>query len=102
MIVNHPNSVATHRRMRMTAEFGQADGLGGRMFDSLRQMFCGLHGHDALLHFEHQRISLRCASCGYETPGWDLNEVPPTVTARADARRKVPARPHLVSARRIA
>ena len=66
MVINHPNSIATHRRMRMTAELGQADGLGGRMFDSLRQMFCGLHGHDALLHFEHQRISLRCASCGHD------------------------------------
>ena len=102
MVINHPNSIASHHPMPMTAEQGQADGLSGRVFDSLRQMFCGLHGHDALLHFEHQRISLRCASCGHETPGWDLNDVPPTVTARADARRKVPARPHLVSARRIA
>jgi hypothetical protein len=40
--------------------------------DKVRQFLCGLHGHDALLHFEHGRISLQCTSCGYETPGWNL------------------------------
>jgi len=42
------------------------------MVTKVRQMICGLHGHDALLHFEQGRISLQCTSCGYETPGWDL------------------------------
>jgi hypothetical protein len=47
--------------------------------DKVRQFLCGLHGHDALLHFEHGRMSLQCTSCGYETPGWDLRarEEPP-------------------------
>jgi len=40
--------------------------------DKVRQFVCGLHGHDALLHFERGRISLQCASCGYETPGWEV------------------------------
>jgi hypothetical protein len=40
--------------------------------DKLRQFLCGLHGHDALLHFGKGRISLQCTSCGYETPGWDV------------------------------
>ena len=43
-----------------------------RAAEQLRQFICGLHGHDALLHFEHGRMSLQCTSCGYETPGWDL------------------------------
>jgi hypothetical protein len=48
-------------------------------------------------------MSLRCVSCGHETPGWELNEVPPTVTVRGDARRHVIARPpQLVRERRIA
>ena len=38
----------------------------------VRRFFCGLHGHDALLHFEQGKLSLQCTSCGYETPGWDL------------------------------
>ena len=65
--------------------------------ESLRQMLCGLRGHDTLLHFEDERMSLRCVSCGHETPGWELNEVPPTVTVRGDARRHALARPQLVS-----
>jgi hypothetical protein len=67
----------------------------------MRQMLCGLHGHDTLLHFEQDRMSLRCVSCGHETPGWELTEAPPTVTVRGDVRETA-MRPHLVSARRIA
>jgi hypothetical protein len=102
MVTNFPHSIASRQGMRTTADQGQADALVGRIFDWLRQMFCALRGHDILLHLEHDRISLRCASCGHETPGWDLNAVPPTITIRSDARRHVPARPQLVSARRIA
>ena len=50
--------------------------------EKVRHFLCGLHGHDALLHFEHGRMSLQCSSCGYETPGWDLRtkkERPQTV-----------------------
>ena len=102
MVTNYPQSIAPRQGMRTTADQGQADGLSGRMFDWLRQTLCGWHGHDTLLHFERERISLRCASCGHETPGWALDEAPPTVTIRSDAHRHVPARPQLVSARRIA
>lgn len=38
----------------------------------VRRFLCGLQGHDALLHFDKGRLSLVCASCGHETPGWDL------------------------------
>ena len=46
-----------------------------RGLNQVQQFICGLHGHDALLHFEGRRMSLQCTSCGYETPGWDLNKV---------------------------
>jgi hypothetical protein len=48
------------------------DGLWTRLSTRLRQVVCGLHGHDALLHFEKSRMSLLCASCGHETPGWHI------------------------------
>ena len=79
------------------------DGLGARVFDRLHQMMCGLHGHDTMLQFEQDRMFLRCQSCGHETPGWDLNEAPPSITtAAAEEHRRPVARPHLISARRIA
>jgi hypothetical protein len=38
----------------------------------LRVTFCGLRGHDTLLHFERGRICLRCSNCGYESAGWRI------------------------------
>ena len=66
----------------------------------VRQFLCGLNGHDALLQFEHRRISLQCASCGHETPGWDLRRVPAGEEAPAAAPRAV-RRPFL-GERRVA
>jgi hypothetical protein len=102
MVTNYPHSIASHGGVEATAGDSSADGHGVRVIDRLRQMYCGLHGHDTLLHFEHERMFLRCVSCGHETPGWELNEAPPTVTLRGDSRRHALARPQLVRARRIA
>jgi len=103
MVTNYPRSFASRdNQPQATAEDGQMDGFGGRILERLRQLICGLHGHDTLPHFAKDRMSLQCVSCGHQTPGWELNEVPPTVTIRGDARRHAMTRPHLVSARRIA
>jgi hypothetical protein len=101
MVTNFLHPVASEDSMRPATDEPPTDGIGGRVVDRLRQVLCGLHGHDNLLQFEQDRMFLRCVSCGHESPGWSLNEVPPTVTAHADARQ--PAfRPQLVGARRIA
>jgi len=103
MVTNYPHSIASHDDgMPVTGEDAYVEGFGGRVIDRLRQMFCGLHGHDSLLQFEQDRMYLRCVSCGHQTPGWELNETPPTVTLRGDARRHRLVRPQLFSARRIA
>jgi hypothetical protein len=103
MVTNYPHSIASEEDgMQATTGDANMDGLGGRVIDRLRQMFCGLHGHDSLLQFEQDRMFLRCVSCGHQTPGWELNETPPTVTLRGDARHHRLTRPQLISARRIA
>ena len=38
----------------------------------VRQFICGIHGHDALLHFDQRHVSLMCVVCGHQTPGWNL------------------------------
>ena len=43
-------------------------------FTWMRQFVCGLQGHDSLMQFERGRLSLKCTSCGHETPGWDLRK----------------------------
>jgi hypothetical protein len=67
----------------------QHHGVIVRAAVQVRQFMCGLHGHDTLKHFERGRISLLCASCGYETPGWDVKV--------ASSRRDTTDAPRVVS-----
>jgi hypothetical protein len=76
-----------------------APGFFTRTADSVRQFICGLHGHDALLHFEHGRMSLLCASCGHESPGW---EVKGAALKQAVETTPRPVRVAIVRERRVA
>ena len=69
--------------------------------DRMRQVYCGLHGHDNLLQFGRERMYLKCTSCGHETPGWELREaVPPADTDQV--RQPALARPQLTGVRPLA
>jgi hypothetical protein len=95
-----PPSDEIRSHLEQTAE---VEGLGERMLDRIREAFCGLHGHDNLLQFKHDRMFLKCVSCGHESPGWELNETPPTVVAQVENHMRQPLiRPQLVDVRRIA
>jgi hypothetical protein len=52
----------------------------------LRRFICGLGGHELMRSFAPGRISLRCVSCPYESPGWVLKE-----SRQLPARRGRPA-----------
>ncbi|MFN7918127.1 MAG: hypothetical protein U0Q55_22470 [Vicinamibacterales bacterium] len=59
----------------------------------IRQLVCGLHGHDTLMEFGRGRLSLKCVSCGHETPGWDIkpqSRVAPQGTG-TPVERRIPA-----------
>jgi hypothetical protein len=73
----------------MTPASLDASGFFARTADHVRQFICGLHGHDALLHFDHGRISLLCTSCGHESPGWE-------VRGRTDHRQEADSSAHVV------
>jgi len=84
-------------------DMAQNERLSARVIDRLHQMMCGLQGHDTLLQFEQDRMFLRCQSCGHETPGWDLNEAPPSITTPvAEPHHHAVTQPHLIGERRIA
>jgi hypothetical protein len=36
------------------------------------RIWCGLHGHLIMLHYEPNKLSLHCSFCGYETEGWEV------------------------------
>jgi hypothetical protein len=48
----------------------------------LARMWCGMHGHLIMLHFEPNKLSLQCSLCGYETDGWEVGR---PMTARREA-----------------
>jgi len=100
MVTNYPHPVASSEGITRVENDAHVEGFS--VIDRLRQMYCGLHGHDNLLQFQQERMFLKCASCGHESPGWALNEAPPTLTIRGDARRHALVRPQLISVRRIA
>jgi hypothetical protein len=78
-------------------------GLLARVGGQVRQLICGLHGHDSLLHFQQGRLSLLCSSCGYETPGWNVHgeAVVQEQTVAVEPKRRALRMP-VLSIRRIA
>lgn len=60
-----------------------------RLVTWLGQLFCGLfHGHHSVLHFEGERMLLRCTSCGHDSPGWEIKKGErPAVKLAGDPRR---------------
>ena len=51
------------------------------------QIWCGLHGHIILLHFQPNKLSLQCGLCGYESAGWEVGR-PLTSRRTADNRTR--------------
>ena len=88
--------------MAMASTHGELSPLEPGIFDKvgdrLRQFICGLHGHDALLHFERDRVSLMCTSCSYESPGWDIKRT----TRQPQSAKAAVAHLPLVGEHRIA
>ena len=41
-----------------------------------RRTLCAARGHDMFVHFEPERLSLRCVACGAETQGWRIDVDP--------------------------
>jgi hypothetical protein len=102
MVTHYPHRITSDDALVETGSDRADDGFVTVVAGRIRQVFCGIHGHDNLLRFERDRICLKCVSCGHETPGWELTETPPTVSARPEPRRQTIVRPQLVGARRIA
>ena len=72
-----------------------ASGVAGgqRVLRRAHQLLCGIAGHSSMLAFKRDRLLLRCADCGYESPGWEIGTRPqrPVLPLAAVARFR-PAR----------
>jgi hypothetical protein len=88
MVTNYPQ--------RRTAANQQPDSILARAVGRLGRWFCGMQGHECVLHFERNRVMMRCTSCGHETPGWEISGSGPRKRYDGDARRHLLAAPRLV------
>jgi hypothetical protein len=89
MVTNYP------QQLTATGSGNESTGLLSRVLGRAGQMFCGLRGHDSVLHFERNRVMMRCTSCGHDTPGWEISGRGPRRRFEGDARR------HLIATQRL-
>ena len=98
MVADYPQEIVT-QPISGTAADVCSGSFFSRLSKRVQSVLCSLHGHDPLLHFDRKRIYLRCASCGYETPGWELDQRRPRIRFRGDAQRQFMARAQLPETR---
>jgi hypothetical protein len=101
MVTNYPQQLSATTAVasgEREAHTRTAGGFAIRMMGRLGQLLCGVRGHDAVLHFEGNRVMMRCTSCGHDTPGWEISGRGPRRRYEGDAHRHllVPQRRHLV------
>ena len=95
MVTNYPQQLST--AAEVATQPASDAGLASRLATRLGQFLCGLHGHDALLHFEANRVTMRCTSCGHNTPGWEISGQGPRLRYTGDAHRlSLKTKPQLV------
>ena len=91
MVTNYPQQLTATTEVTRSRDGNVVE----RTFTRLGQLVCGLRGHDSVLHFEGNRVNMRCTSCGHDTPGWEISGRGPRRRYEGDARR------HLLSTRRL-
>jgi hypothetical protein len=99
MVTNYPQQLTATNVTSGTEAEAQHERLKtsvvARAMGRLGQLICGVRGHDSVLHFEGNRVMMRCTSCGHDTPGWEISGHGPRRRYEGDARR------HLLVQRRL-
>jgi hypothetical protein len=96
MVTNYPQQLSNAATTEVAPQQA-SEGLVGRLANRVGQVICGLHGHDSVLHFEANRVMMRCTSCGHDTPGWEISGKGPRVRYEGDAHRHLlNSKPRLV------
>ncbi|HTI38849.1 MAG TPA: hypothetical protein VL484_14895 [Vicinamibacterales bacterium] len=91
MVTDYPQQLTATTEVNERA----ASSVMERAIGRLSQVFCGFRGHDSVLHFEGNRVMMRCTSCGHDSPGWEITGRGPRKRYEGDARR------HLLKPQRL-
>jgi len=84
MVTNYPQQLAATESIQADAPDAS---VVSRVVTRLNQTLCGLSGHDRLVHVEGKRVTMRCSSCGHDTPGWEVSGRGPRRRFDGDVRR---------------
>ncbi len=95
MVTNYPQRLTAPTTAAELATQG-TETITLRLMMRFGQLLCGFRGHDSVLHFEGNRVMMRCTSCGHETPGWEISGRAPRQRYEGDRRRHVLAPQRLV------
>jgi hypothetical protein len=93
MVTNYPQrltAATTTERTELATSFVS------RLASRVGQAMCAMRGHDSVLHFEGNRVMMRCTSCGHDSPGWEIGGRGPRQRFEGDRRRHVLATQRLV------
>jgi len=93
MVTNYPQRLTATTEITAQQE---AISLFSRALRHVGQWFCGIRGHDSVLHFEGKRVMMRCTSCGHDSAGWEITGRAPRKRYDGDARRPYLAAQRLV------
>jgi hypothetical protein len=85
MVTNYPQQLAATSEPTQNASADES--VVARAMTRLSQVLCGVSGHDSVLHFERNRVMMRCTSCGFDTPGWEISGRGPRLRYEGDAHR---------------
>ena len=94
MVTNYPQRLTA--TTTTTLETGGVTSVLNRMATRVGQVLCAMRGHDSVLHFEGNRVMMRCTSCGHDSPGWEVSGRRPRQRFEGDHRRHVLAPQRLV------
>ena len=86
MVTNYPQQLTATAQ---EVETQSTETLTTRALASVGQWLCGMRGHDSVLHFEGNRVMMRCTSCGHDSPGWEITGRGPRQRYEGDRRRHV-------------
>jgi hypothetical protein len=88
MVTNYPQRL-TATAAEHAEHADNAASFMARVVARIGEFFCGLRGHDSVLHFEGNRVMMRCTSCGHDSPGWEVSGRAPRQRFEGDHRRHV-------------
>lgn len=87
MVTNYPQrlTATTHTQDTTATQVSAVNRIASRV----GQFLCAMRGHDSVLHFEGNRVMMRCTSCGHDSPGWEISARAPRQRFEGDRRRHV-------------